>query len=373
MTPVPRRTIDDEYAEGRGCVVCGAIALTVFHLERFPDYIACGECGSAFVVEQDGERVRFGKIPEDYAEVRRFALKEWAWPEAIARRVAADRQPSPEAEEEAGAAAALEEAIAEPGVFAEEDGWESLEDALEAPVWAPEEIGPQELEEPAAEPLIEEVRVVSEVSEEVGRPDEPLPGARYRVTLKGREVVFPDEVCAHCTQKAVGGGLNVLGSMPGEGEDAERERRTFGLPLCSDCHRRAAETGPQVGKRRTWAHVVSIIIGVVLVGAGVLIRLTDFRQNLVISLLLLVVLWAVGYTVSLAVLLPRASDAKPPMDALFVRSTLLVSADEQDPNLTWFEWRSLRFAELFHGRNKANAEGGIIEVGDRVKGIIDAG
>src|SRR3990172_7436766 len=92
MTPTPRPKIEDSFIAGRACAICGANALAVKRLAGYPDHVACGRCASVFVLEGDGERVMYGKIPPEYAATRRFALKQWVWLEAVDRRAAQERR-----------------------------------------------------------------------------------------------------------------------------------------------------------------------------------------------------------------------------------------------------------------------------------------
>jgi hypothetical protein len=91
MPSVPRNTIEDQMVEGALCTICGQSALRVVHMQAYPDYVTCRACGSAFVVEEGGERVLYGNIAAQYPETSRFCLKQWAWPEAIQRRALQER------------------------------------------------------------------------------------------------------------------------------------------------------------------------------------------------------------------------------------------------------------------------------------------
>jgi hypothetical protein len=91
MNPKVRSTLADDFAQGQACSICGQESLSVVHLDAYPDYVNCDQCGSAFVVEEGGERVMYGKIPAQYPETRHFALQQWVWPEAIARKSAPER------------------------------------------------------------------------------------------------------------------------------------------------------------------------------------------------------------------------------------------------------------------------------------------
>jgi hypothetical protein len=92
MPATPRPTLEDSYTDGLSCAICGHSELSIVHNDRLPDFVACGKCGSAFVVEGDGERVMYGKIDPAYPDTSRFALREWAWLEAVARKADLERQ-----------------------------------------------------------------------------------------------------------------------------------------------------------------------------------------------------------------------------------------------------------------------------------------
>ncbi len=94
MEPTPRMTLDDAYAQGLDCAICGEGSLRVVHLARYPDYVTCQACNAAFVVEEGGERVMYGHIPERFTETRRLALNQWAWFEAVARWARQEREPT---------------------------------------------------------------------------------------------------------------------------------------------------------------------------------------------------------------------------------------------------------------------------------------
>ena len=91
MTPTPSLTLKDDYIDELGCAICGQPALQVIHVETFPDYVTCSICGSAFVVEEGGERVMYGKIDNAYPETQHVALRQWIWPETVEKQP--DRRP----------------------------------------------------------------------------------------------------------------------------------------------------------------------------------------------------------------------------------------------------------------------------------------
>jgi hypothetical protein len=83
--------IEDQYIHGLYCAICGKAALSAVHLDKFPDYVACANCSSAFVIEADGDRVMYGTIPVEYPKTSRFALQQWTWLEAVERRAKLER------------------------------------------------------------------------------------------------------------------------------------------------------------------------------------------------------------------------------------------------------------------------------------------
>src|SRR3972149_11807856 len=94
MAGVPRISVEDAFLSGLSGAVCGQSDLYVQHLPSSPDFVTCRACGAAFVVEDAGERVMYGKVPGDYPDTSEFALRQWVWLEAVERRAAAER-PAP--------------------------------------------------------------------------------------------------------------------------------------------------------------------------------------------------------------------------------------------------------------------------------------
>ncbi len=92
MALTPRMTIDDGYAEGKVCAICGAKALRVVHLQKYPDFVQCDQCQSAFVVEDGGNWVMYGNIGLDLPETKTLALRQWTWMDAVQQRAEEERQ-----------------------------------------------------------------------------------------------------------------------------------------------------------------------------------------------------------------------------------------------------------------------------------------
>jgi hypothetical protein len=167
MNPKVRSTLEDDVAQDQACSICGQASLHVVHLAAYPDYVNCDNCGSAFVVEDGGERVMYGKIPAQYPETRHFALQQWVWPEAIARKAAPER-PS--------GGAPVPSILTPPSIPATEPPEPEPPAAVETPV----DTGPAEL--PAEEePAVEDAFAKSPME------DEPIPD-------KGEAELHPSEV-----------------------------------------------------------------------------------------------------------------------------------------------------------------------------------
>jgi hypothetical protein len=156
MPEEPRLSIDDEFAEGLDCAICGTRALSVHHVEHYPDFVGCDACGSAFVLEDMGERVMYGRMPPEFAQTARFALRQWAFLEAVARRAAAERPPP----------AAPVPAEAEPPARPEASPFAGVE--------APEPEAPTMAEEPEA---FERIAPFGAPETEAEVPEAPMPGA----------------------------------------------------------------------------------------------------------------------------------------------------------------------------------------------------
>jgi hypothetical protein len=91
MALTPRLTLDNEFISGMKCAICESQELKIVHVDKYPDFVSCTRCGSAFVVEREGSWVMYGNIPEEYPETRQFALKQWTWLDAVAQRAADER------------------------------------------------------------------------------------------------------------------------------------------------------------------------------------------------------------------------------------------------------------------------------------------
>ncbi len=226
--------------------------------------------------------------------------------------------------------------------------------------------------EPAAEAMpewMQEAEAEPEGAEPRGafhlRETDPPPGQRYRVVLLGDRVVFPSGDCAHCGRTPVKGRLAVYGTLPNGQKVGQRKVTSFNVPLCAECRERAALRTEEAGNARLQAHLISAIIGMVLVVLSLVIGLIDPRALTVPDFMILAILFIVGYAGPVTFLLNRAGNYPPPPDAVYVRTTLLVPSETQGLE-TAFEWRNQEYAQRFFDANQSNAIGRLTSVKDRL-------
>ncbi|MCK5646450.1 MAG: hypothetical protein KAH97_06685 [Anaerolineales bacterium] len=86
MSLKPMNTVEDNYVEGLTCAVCESPKLSVTHVDAYPDFILCGNCASAFVVEDEGNWIMYGKVSDDFPKTREFAQRQWTWLDAVRQR-----------------------------------------------------------------------------------------------------------------------------------------------------------------------------------------------------------------------------------------------------------------------------------------------
>src|SRR3990170_954557 len=306
MPGVPRISVEDAFISGLSCAVCGQSDLYVQHLPSYPDFVTCRACGAAFVVEDTGERVMYGKVPDGYPDTSEFALRQWVWLEAVERRAAAER-PAP--------------AIASP------------EAALRSSV--------------ATEP---EADIEPEEEGEGPAEGEPTPGQRHRVLIRGDRVRMPVNVCAHCQKAPAPDRLPVDGTLPRPGGEANRRNTTFQVPLCRDCSRRAKSRTTEQSGSRLMALLTGALVGLVLVVVVLATGIVPFAASLALGLLMLGIIWFIGFGLTAGILLSRAGRQAPSLDANYVRTTLRVGADPSAPQ-TSFEWRNRHTALNFYRAN----------------------
>lgn len=424
MPSKPRPTLPDSYTEGKRCAICGRLALKVFHNANLPDYVICSGCESAFVVEDGGERVMYGKISEEYPQTTKFALRQWAWLEAVDRKATTERSP---ADTRAGQAIPLDtkpdpptppaqapldtgpdplaiavptpldtgpekrplqtkkdetpiapEAKPAPAHFPFDEAETAPPEDFDAPSlesspsrpFGDEVLGPDAIQRPEkpATPVkaaaIEEEPEKEEAADYAPPAKDPPPGTRYRVALKGSHVRIPTNFCAHCNATPVRSKLAVSGTLPKGQSLGQRIPTVFHIPLCANCTKRASRKGPEEKAARLQAFLVSTLIALVLLVASLAWGLIDFQTRPLPSAIITVIFAALGFTIPTYLQLARIKGYPIPPDAAYVQSTLLVPRETQGLE-TAFEWRNERYAEIFAKANQSVALGKMIKVKDR--------
>ncbi|MFQ5924180.1 MAG: hypothetical protein ACE5M4_15185, partial [Anaerolineales bacterium] len=97
MEHLPLKTVDDKFAAGRACAVCGESTLAVVHVENLPDYVKCVNCESAFILSEAADWAMFGSISSDYPETQQIVLKRWTTLEAVQAMASSERIPEDDA------------------------------------------------------------------------------------------------------------------------------------------------------------------------------------------------------------------------------------------------------------------------------------
>ena len=140
MALKPRNSVDDAYIDGLECAICTSTDLTVNHVSKYPDFVSCANCGSAFIVEHEGSWIMYGKTPSEYPETSEFALRQWTWLDAVRQRAEDERRASQEISPEPTAEAEVElemgsqktwqveEEIVGPGSSPSEEAFSGFED-----------------------------------------------------------------------------------------------------------------------------------------------------------------------------------------------------------------------------------------------------
>jgi hypothetical protein len=397
MALKPRLQIPSEWTKDRRCFICGMDALHITRVENLPDFVACKNCGSALVLEDDGPRVMYGKIGGGYPQTSNLALRQWANPAMVEQSARAERpeierpvQPPPNMEGVEREMEEAEEAIpssavpipTEPELDASEDRHVLLRS--ETPPETPREaIAPTEEPSPGDTPIftpagMPEAEVAADVEptpverepdeEETFTPLEtdPPPGQRFRVVLKGNRIHFPSDQCAHCMRQPVRGRLAVLGTLPRGQGIGQRRPATFNLPLCAECHKRASQRSEEEKSARLQAYLVATLVALVVLVAVLAWGIIDIADQGLTGAFLLMILAVLGFTVPAWIMLNRLRDFPPPLDSAYVRSTLLVPREPQGLE-TVFEWRHEAYAERFLEVNEPNAISNVTRVKDRGK------
>jgi len=197
------------------------------------------------------------------------------------------------------------------------------------------------------------------------RDTDPPIGHRHRVVLRGDRVVFPSGDCAHCGRTPVKGRLAVYGTLPNGQKVGQRKVTSFNVPLCGECRARAALLTEEASNARLQAHLISAIIGMILVVLSLVIGIIDPRALALPDLMILAILLIVGYAGPVTFLLNRVGNYPPPPDAVYVRTTLIVPGETQGLE-TAFEWRNQEYAQRFFDANQAYTIGKMSSVKDRL-------
>jgi hypothetical protein len=230
---------------------------------------------------------------------------------------------------------------------------------------------PSEPEEPSQE--IDVAIAAAVIEEEVALLDtDPPRGHRYRVVIRGEKAVFPGGDCAHCGRTPVKGHITVVGSLPDGQNITHRKTTNFKIPLCAECRKRASQLSDEAKEARLQAHLLSAIGGMLLVVGALALGIIKPAELQFFDILILAILFIVGYTLPALFLLGRVGKHPPPASASYVRSTLLVPKETQGLE-TAFEWRNPEYAERFFEANEAHTLGKLTKIKDRTAPPRDLG
>ena len=229
------------------------------------------------------------------------------------------------------------------------------------------------IEPEAPSPELDVAIAAAVVEEEVALLDtDPPRGHRYRVVIRGEKAIFPGGDCAHCGRTPVKGHLAVVGSLPDGQNITQRKTTNFKIPLCSECRKRAGQLSDEAKEARLQAHLLSAIGGMLLVVGALAVGIIKPADLQFFDILILAILFVVGYTLPALFLLGRVGKYPPPDSASYVRSTLLVPKETQGLE-TAFEWRNPEYAERFFEANEAHTLGKLSKIKDRAAPPRDLG
>ncbi|MGD8552416.1 MAG: hypothetical protein PVG02_02050, partial [Anaerolineales bacterium] len=223
-----------------------------------------------------------------------------------------------------------------------------------------------ELDEEVLEPLedqIEEEPLQDDVIHY--QETDPPPGYRHRVVVGGDHIVFPGGECVHCGRTPVKGQLAIAGTLP-EGQGmGDRKPTRFQVPLCGECRDRATALSEDAKSARLQSLLFALIIGMAFVVGALAFRLVSPANMRLADWFILLILFIIGFAGSAILLLSRINNYPPPMDAAYVRTTLLIPSETQGLE-TAFEWRNEEYAQRFYEANQSNVLGNITRVKDRL-------
>ena len=227
-----------------------------------------------------------------------------------------------------------------------------------------QEVPSQEIDVADAEAVPEEEAVLLDT--------DPPPGYRHRVVIRGEKAVFPGGDCAHCGRTPVKGHLTVVGSLPDGQNITQRTTTNFKIPLCAECRKRAGQLSEEAKEARLQAHLLSAIGGMLLVVGALALGIIKPAELQLFDILILAILFIVGYSLPALFLLGRVGKYPPPDSAMYVRSTLLIPKETQGLE-TAFEWRNPEYAERFFEANVAHTLGKLSKIKDRAAPPRDLG
>ena len=259
--------------------------------------------------------------------------------------------------------------------FKEEPSSKEATAAPQEPTDAPPPIPEMLASTPVPVPVTEEVALgeVQADAEQMPPPirepelpsGEPEQGFRHRVIVKGDQLTFPKNVCAHCLRMPVSLAAPIPGTLPNPAQPPARKSQIFKLPLCKDCEKRAKASTDEERSARIQAYLISGAVAVVLLLIVIVLGIAPFESSALEGMIIILIAGSLGFIAPVVFLLNRANNYPPPLDAAYVLTTLRV-ADDAGEGTTAFEWRNHGYAELFRQVNRRNAEETIAKVEDLI-------
>lgn len=197
------------------------------------------------------------------------------------------------------------------------------------------------------------------------RETDPPRGFRHRVVIGGDHVVFPGGECAHCGRTPVKGQLAIAGTLP-EGQGmGDRKPTRFQVPLCNECRKRATQLSDDAKSARQQSWLFALILGLALVVGALAFGLVTPADMALADWIILLFLFIIGFSGSALLLLNRVGNYPPPLDAAYIRTTLLIPSETQGLE-TAFEWRNEEYTQRFYEANQSSVLGNVTKVKDRL-------
>ncbi|MGD8865684.1 MAG: hypothetical protein PVI81_08830, partial [Anaerolineales bacterium] len=128
---------------------------------------------------------------------------------------------------------------------------------------------------------------------------------------------------------------------------------------------RATSLSEDAKSARLQSLLFALIIGMAFVVGALAFRLVSPANMRLADWFILLILFIIGFAGSAILLLSRINNYPPPMDAAYVRTTLLIPSETQGLE-TAFEWRNEEYAQRFYEANQSNVLGNITRVKDRL-------